>query len=251
MGTGSGSLIQSFKDAAAQSFYTALYFQDDWRVTSRLTLNLGVRYDLDSPGTERFDRMNYFDPNVKSPLVVPGFPDLRGGLVFVGVDGNPRSQYIWDKNNIAPRIGFAYLLTPKTTIRGGWGNFYAISAQQAHGTIGPFGYRTQTPWVGSIDGITPNDLLNNPYPRGFTAPPGASQGLLTQAGANLQAPVQETPTPYSSQWNFNIQRELPGSIATRVCLCRSARVSAVTKRRRRPDTKSTRPEVYGARFAVE
>ena len=73
--------------------------------------------------------------------------------------------------------GFAYLLTDKTTIRGGWGNFYAPSPQQAHGTVGPFGFRTQTPWVGSIDGITPNDLLTNPYPRGFTPPPGSSQGL--------------------------------------------------------------------------
>jgi hypothetical protein len=214
LGTGTGSLIQSFKDVAAQSFYTALYIQDDWRATRRLTLNLGLRYDLDSPRTERFDRMNYFDPSVQSPLAgrVPGFPDLRGGLVFVGADGRPRSQYNWDTNNFAPRIGFAYLLTEKTTIRGGWGNFFAPSPQQAHGTVGPFGYRTQTPWVGTIDGITPNDLLTNPFPRGFTDPPGASQGLLTQAGANIQAPVQETITPYAMQWNFNIQRELPGQI---------------------------------------
>jgi hypothetical protein len=158
--------------------------------------------------------MNYFDPDVASPLAgqVPGYPNLRGGLVFVGVDGQPRSQYIWDTNNIAPRIGFAYLLTDKTTIRGGWGNFYAPSPQQAHGTVGPFGFRTQTPWVGAVDGITPNDLLTNPFPRGFAPPPGSSQGLLTQAGANIQAPLQETVTPYSMQWNFNVQRELPGQI---------------------------------------
>ncbi len=68
LGTGSGSLIQSFKDAAAQSFYTGLYFQDDWRATNKLTLNLGVRYDLDSPRTERFDRMNYFDPISDLPI---------------------------------------------------------------------------------------------------------------------------------------------------------------------------------------
>lgn len=218
LGTGSGTLIQSFKDAAAQSFYTALYFQDDWRVTPKLTLNLGLRYDLDSPRTERFDRMNYFDPVAPSPLAgrVPGFADLHGGLVFVGVDGNPRSQYFWDKNNFAPRIGFAYLLTEKTTIRGGWGNFYAPSPQQAHGTVGPFGFRTQTPWVGSIDGITPNDLLTNPFPLGFNPPPGSSQGLLTQAGANIQAPLQETVTPYTMQWNFNIQRELPGQVVVEV-----------------------------------
>lgn len=219
LGTGSsGSLIQNFKDAAAQSIYTALYFQDDWRVTRRLTLNLGLRYDLDTPRTERYDRMNYFDPFAPSPLAsrVPGFSNLRGGLVFVGVDGRPRTQYIMDKNNLAPRIGFAYQATKNTTIRGGWGNIYAISLQQAHGTVGPFGFRTQTPWVTSVDGITPNHLLSNPFPSGFQAPPGASQGLLTQAGANIQAPVQETLTPYSMQWNFNIQRNLPGEVLLEV-----------------------------------
>lgn len=215
LGTGSsGSLIQNFKDAAAQSIYTALYFQDDWRVTRTLTLNLGVRYDLDNPRTERYNRMNYFDPFAVSPLAarVPGYSNLTGGLVFVGVDGRPRSQYIMDTNNIAPRFGFAWQAAKNTSIRGGWGNIYAISLQQAHGTVGPFGFRTQTPWVNTIDGVTPNNLLSNPFPSGFQAPPGASQGLLTQAGANIQAPVQETLTPYSMQWNFNIQQNLPGEI---------------------------------------
>ncbi|MCK6500987.1 MAG: TonB-dependent receptor, partial [Nitrospira sp.] len=215
LGTGSsGSLIQSFKDAAAQSVYTALYFQDDWRITKTLTLNLGVRYDLDTPRTERYNRMNYFDPFARSPLAdrVPGYSNLTGGLVFVGVDGRSRWQYLMDKNNIAPRIGFAWQAAKNTAIRGGWGNIYAISLQQAHGTVGPFGFRTQTPWVNTIDGITPNHLISNPFPSGFQAPPGASQGLLTQAGANIQAPVQETLTPYSAQWNFNIQQNLPGEI---------------------------------------
>lgn len=210
LGLGSGSLIQNFKDVAAQSFYTALYFQDDWRVTNRLTLNLGIRYDLDSPRTDRYDRMNYFDPSAMTML--PGFGELRGGLMFVGVNGSSRHQYNWDTNNFAPRIGFAYQLNQKTVIRGGYGNMYGISPQQAHGTVGPFGFRTQTPWVSSIDGISPNDRLSNPFPRGFTAPPGASQGLLTQAGANIQAPLQETVTPYQQQWNFNVQRELPGEV---------------------------------------
>jgi hypothetical protein len=219
LGTGSGgTLIHSFKDAAAQSFYTALYFQDDWRVTKKLTLNLGLRYDLDTPRTERYNRMNYFDPFAVSPLAgkVPGFPNLTGGLVFVGVDGRPRSQYFTDKNNFAPRIGFAYQWDKKTSLRGGWGNIYAISLQQAHGTVGPYGFRTETPWVNSIDGITPNNLLSNPFPTGFTAISGSSLGLLTQAGANIQAPVQATLTPYSMQWNFNVQRELPGEVMLEV-----------------------------------
>src|SRR5438045_6618945 len=70
LGTGSGDLIQNFKDVASQSFYHGLYFQDDLRATRKLTLNLGVRYDLDTPRTERYNRINYFNPVVKSPLAV-------------------------------------------------------------------------------------------------------------------------------------------------------------------------------------
>lgn len=218
LGTGSGSLIQNFKDAAAQSTYTAVYFQDDWRVGRRLTLNLGVRYDLDTPRTERYNRMNYFDPFIASPLAskVPEFPDLRGGLVFVGIEGRPRTQYIMDTNNVAPRIGLAYQLEKNTVVRAGFGEIFAISLQQAHGTVGPFGFRQQTPWLSSVDGITPLNLLSNPFPGGIAPPPGASQGLLTQAGANIQAPVRETLTPHSYQWNFNVQRNLPADVLLEV-----------------------------------
>ena len=75
LGTGSsGLLYQNWKNVAAQSFYHAWYLQDDWRVTDRLTVNAGLRYDFDVPRTERYDRMSWFDPDARSPLadVVPG-----------------------------------------------------------------------------------------------------------------------------------------------------------------------------------
>ncbi len=209
LGTGgSGSLIQAWKNVAAQSYYLAGYVQDDWRVTPKLTLNLGLRYDFETPRTERYNRMNYFDPSAPSPLasVVPG---LTGGVVFVGVDGNSRHQYLLDTNNFGPRLGLAYQLTSKTVIRAAYGHIFGTSPQASQGTVGPFGFRTETPWVSSLDGITPYNLFSNPYPQGFTAPPGSSQGLLTQVGANLQAPLQDTVVPWTMQWNFNIQRELP------------------------------------------
>jgi hypothetical protein len=216
LGTGRGgdTLIQGWKNVAAQSFYYGLYFQDDWRITRQLTLNLGLRYDLDTPRTERYDRMNWFDEFAPSPLAqrVPEFPGLRGGVRFVGVDGNPRTQYKWDRNNWAPRLGLAWQLTPKTVIRTGYGHVFGPSNQGAQGTVGPFGFRVEYPWVTTIDNITPFNLLRNPYPQGFRTPPGASEGLLTQAGANLQAVLPETVTPWSMQWNFNIQRELPGAL---------------------------------------
>jgi len=211
-------LIQNWKNVASNSFYWAGYAQDDWRVNARLTLNLGFRYDIDVPRTERYDRMNYFDPVARSPLAdrVPAFPDLRGGVVFVGVDGNSRYQYHWDTNNIAPRLGLSYQIDPKTVVRGGYSHIFGPSNQGAQGTVGPFGFRTENLWVTSIDGITPLNLLRDPYPNGFVPSPGSSQGLLTQAGANLQAPLQDTPSPWSRQFNVNIQRELPWSMFVEV-----------------------------------
>ncbi len=217
LGTGSGDLIQNFKDVAAQSFYHAFYIQDDWRATRKLTLNLGLRYDLDTPRTERYNRMNYFDPFVPSPLAKPaGLPDLRGGLVFVGVNGVGPYQYNWDRNNLAPRFGFAYQVNDKTVIRGGWGNVYGASPQAAQGTVGPYGFRVQNTWVGSLDGITPYNLFSNPFPQGFSTPPGAAAGLLTGAGGVIQGVLRDTVTPYTMQWNFNIQRALPADMTLEV-----------------------------------
>lgn len=213
LGTGSNgnTLIQGWKNVASQSFYYAGYAQDDWRVNSKLTLNLGVRYDYDAPRTERYDRMNFFDLNAPSPLASrqTDFPNLKGGVRFVGVDGNPRHQYFKDTNNLAPRLGLAYQLNSKTVIRAGYSHIFGPSNQAAQGTVGPFGFRIEYPWQTTVDGITPFNLLRNPYPQGFRALPGAADGLLTQVGANLESVLQTTITPWSQQWNFNIQRELP------------------------------------------
>ncbi len=208
-GTTGNVLIQGWKNVASQSYYHAGYIQDDWRVTSKLTLNLGLRYDLDTPRTERYNRMNYFDPFIPSPLG-------RGGVVFAGVDGNSRYQYRWDKNNLAPRAGLAYRLGGRTVIRAGYSHVFGPSNQAAQGTVGPFGFRIEYPWVTTLDNITPFNLLRTPYPQGFRPSPGAAEGLLTQAGANLQAPLQDTVTPWAMQWNFNVQRELPAGVLLEV-----------------------------------
>jgi hypothetical protein len=209
LGAGSsGNLYQSWKNVAAQSLYWAGYFQDDWRVSRKLTLNLGLRYDYDQPRTERYNRFNWFDPSVPSPLAskVPG---LTGGLQFVGVDGHPRSQYTPDRNNWGPRLGLAYQANSKTVFRLGYGHLFGISPQEAIGTVGPYGFRVENTWQTTGDGgLTPLNLLRNPYPSGFQPPPGAAAGLVTAVGGPIQAPLQATFTPWSMQWNFTIQREL-------------------------------------------
>ncbi len=210
-GTTGNVLIQGWKNVAAQSFYYAGYVQDDWRVNRKLTFNLGVRYDYDAPRTERYNRMNFYDLNAPSPLASKqtAFPNLKGGVRFVGVDGNPRHQYFKDTNNLAPRLGLAYQINEKTVLRAGYSHIFGPSNQGAQGTVGPFGFRIEYPWQTTVDGITPLNLLRNPYPQGFRALPGAADGLLTQVGGNLESVLQTTITPWSQQWNLNIQRELP------------------------------------------
>src|SRR4029453_124386 len=108
LGTGSsGQLQANYKNVATHSVYAATYVQDDWRVTPTLSLSLGLRYDIHFPRAERYNRTNYFDPTVATPVsqVIPG---LTGGLVFVGVNGIPREQFIADKNNFAPRVGLSW-----------------------------------------------------------------------------------------------------------------------------------------------
>jgi hypothetical protein len=101
-------------------------------------------------------------------------------------------------------------------VRAGYSHIFGPSNQGAQGTVGPFGFRTENLWVTSIDGITPLNLLKNPYPTGFQPSPGSSQGLLTQAGANLQAPLRDTVSPWTIQYNVNVQRELPWAMFVEV-----------------------------------
>jgi hypothetical protein len=210
----SGLLYQNWKNVASQSFYHAWYVQDDWRITDRLTVNAGLRYDFDMPRTERYDRMSWFDPDVRSPLadVVPGYSELHGGLKFVGVNGNPRTQYDGDWNNMAPRVGAAYQVTRRTVLRAAVGRFFGPSTLAAQGTVGPYGFRVETPWLATLDNLAPLNLLRNPFPEGFRPVPGAADGLLTAIGGRVEAPLQATNTPNVWQWNATVQHELPGNI---------------------------------------
>lgn len=192
--------------------YHALFLQDSWKVTPKLTINWGVRYDYETPRTDRFNQLTNFDYNATSPLRIPGL-DLRGGLTFVGVDGRSRYNSNPDRNNIAPRLGIAYKLTPKTVIRVGGGIFYA-GTTGIGGSADPFGtsgFQAPTNIVTSLDGVTPIVRWSDPYPNGFNRPTGSSEGLATLLGQSIQFTSRDNRVPYSSQWNFNIQRELPGS----------------------------------------
>ncbi len=192
-----------------QNHYWGLFAQDDWKVTGRLTLNLGLRYELETPFTERFNRMGVrFDETARLPVQVPGM-DLRGGILFAGVDGNPRRQPV-DKNNFGPRLGFAWSVAPRTVIRGGYGVFYSIVSMNTtfFGGLGVF--NTVTPYVGTVDnGATPFTTLANPFPQGLRQPLGAAAGLMAQVGDSIGFLGEPRMNPYNQQWQFSVQQELP------------------------------------------
>lgn len=202
-----------------QNFAHAWYFQDNWRPTNRLTINLGLRYELTLPRTERFNRMSWIDPNVASPLQVPGLPNLKGGLIFAS-NSDP-SPYNVDPLNFGPRVGIAYRTVGNFVIRTGYGIFFDSIKGAASGTGGGgfTGFNWNTPLLLSYqnDGATPWGRISNSFPQGIQLPPGNSQGLLTGLGLGISGSIKNwNNTPYAQTWNFGVQRELKGSVLLEV-----------------------------------
>jgi outer membrane receptor protein involved in Fe transport len=190
--------------------YYGIYFQDDWKVTSKLTLNLGVRYDYQSPWTERYNRIADFNFTAPSPLQVPGL-QLVGGLFYPGVGDTPRGQFNADRKNLGPRFGYAYTLNKSTVLRGGYGIFFApITGGGYNGSAVPIsGFQSSSAMNPSTDGITPTNYMSNAFPDGFVRAPGNTQGLATLLGQSVTGMDRDRHTPYAQQWNFDIQRTLP------------------------------------------
>lgn len=198
---------------AMQVRYYGGYVQDDWKLTDKLTLNLGLRYEYESPRTDRFNQLTNFDYNATPPLNAPGL-NLKGALTFVGVGNNPRGQWNPDRNNFAPRAGFAWNVAPKTVVRGGAGLFYAAltGVGGASGAFGVSGFEAATSVVTSLNGVTPITFLDNPYPTGINQPTGSSLGAATLLGQAIRFTDRNLRQSYSAQWNLNVQRELPGQL---------------------------------------
>jgi hypothetical protein len=189
-----------------RSGYLGFYAQDDWRVATNLTLNLGVRYDFDVPRWETQNRMSYWDLDAQSPVQVAGF-DTRGVIKFV--DDNRRSPFDADMNNVQPRIGFAYALNPKTSIRGGYGLFFSLSRATVFGHTGGGFNVNATPTFSLDSNLTRYTNLANPYPNGIQVPPGSALGDSTfiGLGAGTILPSNNRNPEYHS-WNLSVQREV-------------------------------------------
>src|SRR5262249_15688389 len=179
----------------------------------RFPLNLGLRYELPIPEKERFNRASWFNPIVKSPLNVTAYPNLRGGIEFALQGNDHRSPHDTDRNNWAPRIGFAYQFLPHMVVRAGYGIYYGLTRAQISSPLGP-GFRVGTSWTASLDNnVTQFTSLSLPFKDGLNSPPGGKFGLLTNVGVGTGlSPIRDwDTTPYFQQWSFSIERELPNN----------------------------------------
>jgi hypothetical protein len=196
--------------------FVAPWIQDDWRLSDKLTVNLGVRWDFNSPVSEVDDRLNYiFDPGIVNPVSsrvnLPG--GVHGGLTFVGVDGNPSTPYKTDRNNIQFRAGTAYQLNQRTVLRGGYGRYYLNATNQGQQQ----GFSISTPLISSNDSNrTPLYNLANPFPNGVIQPPGSALGAQTFLGRGLSYSNPNFQIPYVDQFSIGLQRELPGGVTAEI-----------------------------------
>lgn len=193
---------------ANQRQYLSMFFQDDWKVTRKLTLNVGLDYSLEFPITERYNRKMWFDPNAELPISGEVGLPLRGGFRFA--DQNTRSPYDLYTRQFGPRFGFAYQLFPRTVVRSGYGLFWIPAAlTEVTGDNRAPAWAINTLALASLDGgLTPYNTLDNPYPEGILNPPGGSAGLNTLIGQNGAANQRDFRSGYMQQWNFDIQHEL-------------------------------------------
>ena len=218
--------IQRSASLATQDWFAGPFVQDDWKITSRLTLNLGLRYEYESPETERFNRairgfdrvtpnpiQTYAAPRYASnpiPQIPPSQFQAPGGLMYAS-DSN-RGLWNGQTRNFLPRVGVAYQINDKTVVRAGYGMFYdtiGINRSIAIQT----GFTATTPINASLNnGLTYVATTANPFPNGVQPP--VPVGIIPGLTANLGQPLTVYPVnrkqPYAQRWTLSLQRMLPG-----------------------------------------
>jgi len=204
--------------------YYEFFAQDDFKVTSRLTLNLGLRWEFQGPTTEGNNKiLRSFDPTATPAFAAaaaaayaanpvsqrpPADFNPRGGLVFAAHGGAPRSYLDPEWNNWAPRIGLSYRITDKMVLRGGAGVFYNPRLTGVNSN----GFTLTTAMVTTIDGLTPLNNLSNPFPAGLPQAPCASRSPDCLAGQTVSLPNPKLTTPKTTTWSTGFQLILPTQI---------------------------------------
>ena len=228
LGLPTSGLITRIASISESSKFGALYVQDDWKVSRKLTVNLGVRYELEAPTTERYNRANRgFDANATNPIQaqaaanyvmnpIPEIPasafQVKGGLLFAGVNGASRGMWNMTDHTFMPRVGLAYHLQDKTVVRAGYGIFFESLGADRYDVLQQ-GFSQDTSLVPSLNnGQTFSATIANPFPLGLLGAPGASLGLETFLGQDISFFAPDRRPGYMQRWTFDIQHELPSRV---------------------------------------
>ena len=219
------------------------YFQDNWKITKKLNLNLGVRYEIFSPIGEQFGRQSSFDldnltlyvprgpnqnaalpPNFNSPVTLNGVSYPALFTTPITVNRGVRNSYIipWDKLDIGPRLGFAYNIVPKTVIRGFYGIFYGGEENQGgspnRGESAPFNLSPQLNRPSGVSSLQPDPSFANGAATGGIAigyPTNVFTGYPVSS-LQFRSIAQDFRNPMVQEWNVAIQQELPGQMALEI-----------------------------------
>lgn len=190
----------------SRAYYWAGYVQDDWRITDRLTLNIGFRWETELPRRVDGDMQNSFDPYAINPI--SGTPGI---VTFSGRNGLPRPAFNTDWNNIGPRAGFAWRLPGEVVLRGGAGIFYGPTVSNTIGDTASLGFSTNSTLVVSQAEILSAMQLRNGYPAIVRPPLDAGFGAVAPGQRSTTAVTffeRDRPTPISYQYNLSVQREI-------------------------------------------
>jgi Carboxypeptidase regulatory-like domain/TonB-dependent Receptor Plug Domain/TonB dependent receptor len=204
LGNPSGGTLTRHQNYAYSTYYWSIYAQDNWKLTHKLVVDYGLRYDHEAGTTDRHNGISNFNPNLTYSA---GTSNLTGGLQFVGVNGIGRGNRDSTWDNFAPRVGLAYSITPKTVFRGAFG-LYFLPTTGGFVRLGSTGFTSQTSYVASLDGNQPSGTLNNPFPQGIVPITGSSLGPLTGLGTSVTANVRSLVTGSTQQWSANLQRQV-------------------------------------------
>lgn len=214
LGYPTSASVQVVTPIALNVHYNAFYAQDDYRITQRLTANVGLRYEYEPGIRERNNKYAVgFDTKVVNPISSQGSGiQTLGGIEYAGQSGYPTKCCNNSSLKFAPRIGLVYALDQKTVVRGGYGVFYAPIYYSTSASLAP-GYAATTNYVASNDGNkTPAGSLANPFPA-FAQPTGNTLGLSQGLGSTLTTIDQNRRSPIVQQFSFDVQRELPYGVA--------------------------------------
>ncbi len=205
---------------ADENLYGAIFAGDTFQLTRRLTLNLGVRLDIQGDWTERYNRIAALNTTETSPLLAldsalsATYPNLTGAYDLVDSSRHSSRSAFPAWKHISPRLGASYQLDKNTVVRLGYGMFYLpVDVRWDDAPHNLFLNSFNTTWLTyQADGVTPKATISNPFQGGITPPFGRDQALIDVQGSGNGAATSNFPAPYVQQWNFDIQRQLPGNL---------------------------------------